>query len=162
MANAAFTSLVSGTRQLLRWRVLATLHNQSCGIFLLVWLLQIRLEKATDWSTCWLFGWGVLKGAHRGKRQKAQSFYNEFWKIQAFKKNNKNPTKTERRLRKNLNAADKSQIKYFNGCDVSKGICLSVCQYVCVFCVKISMSTRVGVSIFCFWKTGNSPVFIFF
>lgn len=34
-----------------------------------------------------------------------------------------------------MKAADKSQIKYFNGCDVRKGICFKscVCQYVRVF-----------------------------
>lgn len=60
----------------------------------------------------------------QGKRQKAQSFYDEFSpKVQAKKKKpppkktkeKKRRNKTERRIRKNLKAADKSQIKYFNG-----------------------------------------------
>ena len=58
--------------------------------------------------------------------------------------------KKELRIRKNLKAAEKSQIKYFNnGCE-QKGfayssMCVSMCVCLCL-CVTIRMSIRVGVN----------------
>lgn len=70
------------------------------------------------------------------------------------------------RIRKNLKAAEKSQIKYFNnGCeqrDLLIVVCVSVCVCLCL-CVTIRMSIRVGVNCSAFQKLENLEIcFVFF
>lgn len=106
-------------------------------------------------------GWGggfEGEAGAQGERQKAQSFYDDF--------SPKNSGKKELRIRKNLKAAEKSQIKYFNnGCE-QKGfayssMCVSMCVCLCL-CVTIRMSIRVGVNCSAIQKTGKSGDLCFF
>lgn len=68
--------------------MLATLSNHSSGISF--WLDCYKSDwETTDWSTQWLFGWFrklvSIEGdaGPQGKRQKAQSLYNDFF-LQRF------------------------------------------------------------------------------
>lgn len=105
-------------------------------------------------------GWGggfEGEAGAQGERQKAQSFYDDF--------SPKNSGKKELRIRKNLKAAEKSQIKYFNnGCEQKGFAYSSMCVSMCVFVSLCdNQNEHQGWSqLFCYSKTGKSGDLCFF